>query len=78
MFVANTQAATMERKKERKIPNPPVRGIGVLCTFRALGMSMAPQAIPRLPALGVSRMDIQSARTNVIRMVVMKPMGKLI
>lgn len=58
------------RIKARKIAIPPHLGIGLECTLRPPGISMAPNLVPSLPANGVSTRERSKAIINVARIVV--------
>jgi CRISPR/Cas system-associated protein Cas10 (large subunit of type III CRISPR-Cas system) len=64
-------SAKGKRDKGRpRIERPSVLGIGLGCTFRSSGISIAPNFTPIFCANGVSSRDIKRAMENVRRMVV--------
>ena len=56
--------------KAINMANPPVRGIGFVCTFRDEGISTAPKRVPNLPIKGLRIRERIKEMPNITRRVV--------
>jgi len=58
-------ARTIVATKARNMATPPIRGMGVVWTFRSKGISMAPREIPSILTSGVRiRENINARKKN--------------
>ena len=65
------------RVKAINIASPPIRGIGLVCTFRDEGRSTAPSRVPSFPIKGLRIRDRINEMVNITRRVVILSYNKL-